>query len=194
MNRVHEQCPKIDSGTIPSQNGSKIGRVHRVHNPQPACAPLPRTPCAPAEPCCAPPRLPSVLLPCAPRLPVTAPQPASARPPAPARLPMPVRLPRPVRLPPASHARPARSRVCSPLPPERPSARLRLLRAWPCRNAQRRITAPSYARPALAHAVSRPRPSPSSQYSLYCNTNLLPTKLYCNTVSSAAKLPLLQYT
>ena len=27
---------------------------------------------------------------------------------------------------------------------------------------------------------------PSSQYSLYCNTNLLPIKLYCNAVSSQA--------
>ena len=32
MNQVHEQCPKIDSGTVLSQTGSKTGRVHRVHS------------------------------------------------------------------------------------------------------------------------------------------------------------------
>ena len=30
MNRVHEQCPKIDSGKIPSRTGLKTDRVHRV--------------------------------------------------------------------------------------------------------------------------------------------------------------------
>ena len=67
MNRVHEQCPKIDSGTIPSQPGSKIGRVHRVHSPRPACAPSPRACRAPAA------RLPSACrapaTPCRARLP-----------------------------------------------------------------------------------------------------------------------------
>ena len=48
MNWVHEQRPKIDSGTIPSQNESKIGRVHRVHSPRPARAPRPRACRAPA--------------------------------------------------------------------------------------------------------------------------------------------------
>ena len=48
---------------------------------------------------------------------------------------------------------------------------------------------PSY----LARAVSRHRPTPGSQYILYCNTNLLPTKLYCNTVSWPTQPPLLQY-
>ena len=57
MNRVQEQCPKIDSGTIPSQNRSKIGRVHRVHNPKPARAPRPRAPSA-CLPCALAPRLP----------------------------------------------------------------------------------------------------------------------------------------
>ena len=42
MNRVHEQCPKIDSGKIPSRTGLKTGRVHRVHCPKPARAPRPR--------------------------------------------------------------------------------------------------------------------------------------------------------
>ena len=42
MNRVHKQRPKIDSGTIPSRNGSKIGRVHRVHSLRPARATSPR--------------------------------------------------------------------------------------------------------------------------------------------------------
>ena len=47
MNQVHEQRPKFDSGTIPSQNGSKIGRVHRVHSPRPARGPRPLAPYAP---------------------------------------------------------------------------------------------------------------------------------------------------
>ena len=54
MNRVHEQCPKVDSGKIPSQIGSKTGRVHRVHSPRRAHTPSPRTQrpgCAPAAPC-----------------------------------------------------------------------------------------------------------------------------------------------
>ena len=37
MNRVHEQRPKFDSGTVLSQTGPKIDRVHQVHSPgQPA--------------------------------------------------------------------------------------------------------------------------------------------------------------
>ena len=39
MNRVHEQCLKIDSGTVLSQTGPKTGRVHQVHSPQPSGAP-----------------------------------------------------------------------------------------------------------------------------------------------------------
>ena len=42
MNRVHAQCPKIDSGTVLSQTGSKTGRVHQVHSPQPSSTPKPR--------------------------------------------------------------------------------------------------------------------------------------------------------
>ena len=77
MNPVHEQCPKVDSGKIPSQIGSKTGRVHRVHSPRPGCAPsaqAARLP--PSQPCPArsalaralpPARLP--LLPRTPRAP-----------------------------------------------------------------------------------------------------------------------------
>ena len=32
MNRVHEQCPKIDSETVLSQTGPKTGRMHQVHS------------------------------------------------------------------------------------------------------------------------------------------------------------------
>ena len=32
MNRVHEQCPKINSETVLSQTGPKTGRMHRVHS------------------------------------------------------------------------------------------------------------------------------------------------------------------
>ena len=39
MNRIHEQCLKIDSGTVLSQTGSKTGSVHQVHSPQPNSTP-----------------------------------------------------------------------------------------------------------------------------------------------------------
>ena len=42
MNRVHEQCPKIDLGKIPSRTGPKTGRVHQVHSPGQPAAPRPR--------------------------------------------------------------------------------------------------------------------------------------------------------
>ena len=33
MNQIHEQCPKIDSETVPSQTGSKTGsELNQVHN------------------------------------------------------------------------------------------------------------------------------------------------------------------
>ena len=68
--------------------------------------------------------------------------------------------------------------------------------SYACLHAQCRACAPNRA--PNAHLRAQPRaqlPSlccivtqayPGSQYSLYCNTNLLPTKLYCNTVSSQA--------
>ena len=111
MNRVHKQRPKIDSGTIPSRNGSKIGRVHRVHSLRPARASV--EPCrAPATPCRAR-LLPNCLralraLPCrsarlraycAPRL-------RAQLPAAPARAPTLTRL-RALRTPCAPSARPA---------------------------------------------------------------------------------------
>ena len=115
MNRVHEQRPKFDSGTIPSQNGSKIGRVHRVHSPRPARAPSALSPAqrlagrpapyralVPAPSCRSPARarLPSVRLPLVPR--------------------QPARQLAPVRLPPCApqHAR-LRAHSCS-RPPARP--------------------------------------------------------------------------
>ena len=86
MNRVHEQCPKIDSGKIPSRTGPKTGRVHRVHCLKPARAPRPRAqrpgraPAA-SEPralraaaaCQARPRSPSARRPCRPRAPCVPP-------------------------------------------------------------------------------------------------------------------------
>ena len=58
MNRVYEQCPKIDSGKIPSRTGQKTGRVHRVHSPRPTRAPRPRA-CRPASPAPRTPRAPA---------------------------------------------------------------------------------------------------------------------------------------
>ena len=49
MNRVHEQYPKIDSGTVLSQTGSKIGRVHQVHSLLASSTPRLHT----QRPCCA---------------------------------------------------------------------------------------------------------------------------------------------
>ena len=42
MNQVHKQCSKIDSRTVLSQTGSKTGRMHQVHSPQPSSPPRPR--------------------------------------------------------------------------------------------------------------------------------------------------------
>ena len=46
MNQVHEQCPKIDLGTVLSQTKSKTGRVRQVHSLQPSSTPR----CAQARP------------------------------------------------------------------------------------------------------------------------------------------------
>ena len=129
MNRVHEQRQKNNSGTIPSQNGSKIGRVNQVHSPRPARAPsaqavrLPRP--AARAPAAQLPARPAVPLPAAPvptaspalcaplhaqRLPVRSPR---ARP----RTPQRPRL-RPARLPTAYTPSPA---------PMRPTQLLRVV-------------------------------------------------------------------
>ena len=125
MNRVQEQCPKIDSGTIPSQNRLKIGRVHRVHNPKPARAPRPRAPSA-CLPCALKPRLPHT--PRAPRAP-TCPVRLRCACRSPAR---PLERPAPCRTP--QHARPS-TLESTPAPaalPVRPSAYC-LRASWPCR-------------------------------------------------------------
>ena len=81
---------------------------------------------------------------------------------------------------------------CSPAPPARSSTphacRLSALHRAPCLPP----VLPMHALRAQPRA-QLPSPCcivtqayPGSQYSLYCNTNLLPTKLYCNTVSSQA--------
>ena len=75
MNRVHEQCPKIDSGTVLSQTGSKQAEctacwpssTPRPHAQAARPTPVPRAPCllplAPPAPACL--RAPSPLA-CAP--------------------------------------------------------------------------------------------------------------------------------
>ena len=91
MNRVHEQCPKIDSGTVLSQTGSKQAectectacwpsstpRSRALPSPAPAYPEPPRTcvprPCTPA-PCGPAPVPPSTLMPSpAPTRPARAP-------------------------------------------------------------------------------------------------------------------------
>ena len=164
--------------------------------------------CCASHACCRAPRallhpayLPSVRLPGAPR--------PLARPPAPAR------LPAPACLPPTCHARPS---TCAPLPLARPSARLRPLRAWPCRCAQRRVAAPSavsqrpttraqrlpmlYRDPGLPQAHN----TVCIAIQTCCTPNCIaiqflqqPGCLYCNTLDPLAiqfqpsKLPSLQY-
>ena len=53
MNRVHEPCPKIGSGTVLSQTGPKTGRVHQVHSPsQPMRPGRPASPAPRSRACC----------------------------------------------------------------------------------------------------------------------------------------------
>ena len=100
----------------------------------------------------------------------------------------------PVASPHSQAARPAPSAPSTRLPPVRP-ARPRLACA-PSVSTPNSVCARLRALHAQPRALPRaqlPSPCcivtqayPSSQYSFYCNTNLLPTKLYCNTVSSQA--------
>ena len=139
MNWVHEQRPKIDSGTIPSQNGSKNrpsapsaqpkarprtqrpGRAHASPLLRTAREPRARLPvvrlCLPAmralaaRPACRAPRLPRAL--CSPRL-------------------------RAQLLTPHAHA-PTHARLCAPNEPCAPSARLAsALHAQPAQPPQSR--------------------------------------------------------
>ena len=82
-------------------------------------------------------------------------------------------------------------RACSPRArPARPACALRAPRApcaprvRPARPACALRAQPRAQLPSLCCIVAQAYPG--SQYSLYCNTNLLPTKLYCNTISSQA--------
>ena len=107
MNRVHEQCPKIDSGIVPSQTGSKEAEctectalaspraqaAHPAHRPRAHCAPRAR--CTPR------PLRPAPSRPCHTRL-------------CPARQ-------RPARLHTCTPARPTACRAC-PRAPRAPSA------------------------------------------------------------------------
>ena len=58
MNRVHEQCPKIDSGTVPSQTGSKQAECTECTARWPAarlgCAPRPPSRLCPVRPAARP--------------------------------------------------------------------------------------------------------------------------------------------
>ena len=176
MNRVHKHCPKIDSGTIPSHNGSKIGRVHRVHTPRPAQAPRPHAPRAPAAPAAA--------RPC-----------ACCSAPAAARL-----LPRACCCAPARPPRePPR---CCRLPAERASTALRALSRPPtARPAQRpsaHACAPACACcapvPPASALATRPAPpvrapsAPPAPSACSCSHN---TILYCDTLWPPAAI--LQY-
>ena len=100
------------------------------------------------------------------------------------------RAPRPCRAPAAPCRAPGRPPAC-PAPrlrlPTRPSAYPRALCAprAPAATCPAALLAQPLAQlPSLCCIVTQAYPG--SQYSLYCNTNLLPTKLYCNTVSSKA--------
>ena len=163
MNRVHEQRPKIDLGTIPSQNGSKIGRVHRVHSPRPARAPSAQAACLPRLAACCRALLRACRLPSSPnaRTPVP-PAACRLRAPAPAHL----------RAPPSA----ARLLVCPsqrPTHAQRPAASpapaCALLRAQPsacvpCRCYSGRIVA--WLGTVLQYSPALPSPLLTIQ--LYC--------------------------
>ena len=184
MNSVHEPGSNGGSKTSPSEKTrsknqagctstqlAQLARpgVHwrRARAAQPA---VPRALCAPSRapclPCALPAARPACRVPRAPAPRLRAQHQHAQRLPAPACAP---------RARPTPHA-------CGP---QRP--RLRPTPARPSAHA----CAPRLRAPAPTPAPQLPSPCyivtqahPSSQYSLYCNTNLLPTKLYCNTVSS----------
>ena len=207
MNRVHEQCPKIDSGKIPSRTGPKTGRAHRVHNPRPARAPRPRLP--PSQPCPArsvraraycralprKPRVPAARAPAAPAARLALPV-CPARPAGPARL-QNARLPstqRPAPAAPSCHLRAPRMPRARPGRPA-PSQRL-LYRDTSQASSQYRL-ADSIAilsnpsRPVLQYSLLTAHLRP-----LCCNTNLYLATQFPSHLSliSAIQTSVLQYT
>ena len=178
MNRVHEQCPKIDSGKISSRTGPKTGRVHRVHSPRLARAPsaqaarLLRTPRAPRAP------LPVVRL-CLPaaRAPAARPAvgPACRAPRLSHALPS-VRHARHAQ--PAPHARPAQ-RPCACLLVEHALARARLL-PTPCACVAATMTVLWLGWALYCNTVQPSQPK-SLQYNPHLSQYILslPT---CNTI------------
>ena len=82
-------------------------------------------------------------------------------------------------LPTAPARAPARTSACALRPRPARLAPVQRPPALPARALRAQL-------PSLCCIVTRAYPG--SQYSLYCNTNLLPTKLYCNTISSQANL------
>ena len=186
MNIVHlvtQEKYRVEKNKVENQAGctsTKLAQpVHtgRAPSAQAACAPrpcrpLPRTRSsarAPAAPCRTPARSLARL-----QSPATRPR---VRPRVRPRAQRPVALPRAQ----CSAARPRTQRpACAclraPAPAARPSACRRLpTRPAPCLRAQL---------PSPCCIVTQAYPG--SQYSLYCNTNLLPTKLYCIIVFSQA--------
>ena len=132
MNRVHEQCPKIDSGTVLSQTGSNIGRMHQVHSPQPSSTPRPRPGLRAARaPLLLP--LPRASAPLAPQRPARLRQ---CRP-APCQRPAHLRPCRPAPQRPTRARAPAPLRPAPQLPPARPTPVLcrvpaHVSAAYPC--------------------------------------------------------------
>ena len=188
MNRVHEQCPKIDSGKIPSRIGPKTGLVHQVHSPGQPARPgrTPAAPCrAPATACPARGQHPHARAACACCLPPA--RPASAG--AVAHVPACLRAPAPalLRTPPAASPSP------TPSAPMRAPAAFSAV-SWPvlrhspaahCSNCHNTIFVLRYklpaAKPPAIQSCNTTEPS-SLQYK----------KLYCNIVSKPTT-PILQY-
>ena len=187
MNRVHEQCPKIDSGTVLSQTGSKQAECTKCTAHGPAARPgrsWPRARLRCACTCC------RALRAC-----LHAPAPAQRPPSGRSRLlcaPLPgpcepaAPLPRPCRAPAAPLPRPCRALV-APLPrPARPPAPAACAFSLYC-DTNCLLKALFFTIHQSVLQYSAHQPSTRSQYS----------ELYCDTVSAlsfAIQTSVLQYT
>ena len=165
MNSVH----LVTQEKKTSQNGSKMGRVHRVHCPRPARTPRPHAQaarpaprpraCHPANPAPHAPRAPALAAARAPRVPAVS-----------ARLPARLLLPPAYARSPSTCARPAPYAPTCSLPPAcAPHARQPVRpRQLPCLSTQPR----AQRLPALALRPARLAQRPAT---LYCETLRSPT-------------------
>ena len=168
MDRVHEQCPKIDSGTVLSQTGSKQVECTKCTAHSPTARPG-RAPCRA-------PRLPTARpRACVPRLRAPAPVPPSARALSASC------AARPCAQRPAS-PRAQRPTCCSPDCAQRPTAPSARLRPAPA--SAQRLRAPPCRVAALCHDTVQQPIAPA-----------ITIQFFCIAIQSSCSLgPVLQYS